>query len=75
VNPRDLKDLRVPLTKIQNHNNILNLPSPSLLLLPLLRMGAKVRETMMKIPVSPNSPNQLPKNLLQRNKRTSTPSP
>ncbi|KAM0841829.1 hypothetical protein ACQ4PT_058769 [Festuca glaucescens] len=69
VNPQGLKDLRVPLTKIQSQ------PTPSLLLLPLLRMGARGKEAMTKIPARPNSPNQLPKNLLLKTKNSSTPSP
>ena len=75
VNPQGLKDLRVPLTKTQSQNNVLTLPTPSLLLLPLLRMGARGKETMTKIPARPNSPNQLPKNLLPKTKNSSTPSP
>jgi hypothetical protein len=38
-------------------------------------MGARGKETMTKIPVRPNSPNQLPKNLLLKTRNSSTPSP
>jgi hypothetical protein len=76
VNLQNLKELRVPLTKIQNRNNNLTLLIPFLLLLPLLRINARGRETTKKkIPARPNSPNQPPKNLLPKIKKSSTPTP
>ncbi|KAK1613078.1 hypothetical protein QYE76_036751 [Lolium multiflorum] len=71
VNPQDLTDLRVPLTNKQTRKNVLNLPTLSLLLLPILRKGPRGNETMSKIPAHPS----LPKNLPRGNNVPSTPSP
>ena len=73
VNPQNLRKVRVPLTKIRSQSNLLTPLIPSLLLLLLLRISARGRETpTKKIPARPNSPNQSLKNLPPKNKKSST---
>jgi hypothetical protein len=64
VNPQNLKEVRVPLTKTQNQSNTLTLLILFLLLLPLLLISARGRgTTTLKILALPKSPNQPPTNL------------
>jgi hypothetical protein len=73
VKPQVHKNPRVPPKRRQSQGNPLILPIPSLLLYPLLLMSApRGRETMSKISARPNL---LPKNLPQKKRAPSTPTP
>jgi hypothetical protein len=73
LNLQNLNELRVPVTKTQNHSSTLSPLNPFLLLLLLLRINARGKEIMMKkIPARLNSPEQLPENLLPKTNKSST---
>jgi hypothetical protein len=75
ANPQNLKRVWVPLTEFWSKNKFLAPPIQTLLLLWLPQISARGREIRTKkIPVNPNYLNQSPKNLLPKDKKTSTPS-
>lgn len=75
ANPQNLIRVRVPLTKSRSKDKLLALLIQTLLLLLLLRIITRGRETLTKkILARLNFLYQPPKNLLPKNKKSSTPS-
>jgi hypothetical protein len=76
ANPQILRKVRILLKRIRRKYNLLTLRSRFQLRMLLLLIRAREKGTLTKkIPERPSFLNQLPKNFLPKNRKTSTPSP